>query len=302
MDGGSAVRFTGVAGGSLAKLEVDGASAGALYLTKGTSGITVANNSIHDTFGSAIWEDDCGAASAKNCDPSTPPSNNTYISNTVTDTAMNGLAAISIDDGNGLSHASIKNNIVSWDRQPSPGNPQAHCIQVNNASFVDVTDNSCSGTPWDGIAVTAGTGGKCQSVTIQGNMIQNSGAGSGGGSGIVIYDDPNGLGVAQFSITYNTISTAADDGIRVYDASESALLQNGQVQHNTITLADQRSPGSRFGIDVEHSASISVASNTISCNGKCIAVGVNVDASTSTSPTLQSNTVTDILGQPLRIN
>jgi len=302
MDGGSAVRFTGVAGGSITKLEVDGASAGALYLTKGTNGVTVGNNFVHDTFGSAIWEDDCGAANAQNCNPSTPPSNNSYVSNTVTDTAMDGLAAISIDDGNGLSHATIKNNTVSWDRQPPPSNPQAHCIQVNNASFVDVTNNSCNGTPWDGIVITTGSGGKSQSVTIQGNTIQSSGAGSGGGSGIVVYDDPQGLGLTQFTVTYNTISTAADDGIRVYDASGSALVQNGQVQHNTVTLVDQRSPGSRFGIDVEHSAGISVASNTISCNGKCIAVGVNVDASTATTPTLQSNTVTDILGQALLIH
>ena len=77
LDGGSAIRFSGVTNGSITHVEVDGASAGALYLTKGTSHSTVANNFIHDTYGGGIWEDDCGGASATTCAPSSPPMYNT---------------------------------------------------------------------------------------------------------------------------------------------------------------------------------------------------------------------------------
>jgi hypothetical protein len=301
MDGGAAIRFTGVTNGNISEVEVDGSSAGALYLTKGTSSTSVANNSVHDTYGSAIWEDDCSSANAQNCAPSTPSKNNIYQSNTFTNTSLDAGSAILIDDGNGSSNAKIQNNTVSWTKKPIAGNPGIHCIQVNNASYVSVLTNSCTGTPWDGIVVTTGATGKSVGVTIQGNTIQNSGTGINGGSGIVVYDDPKGLGISSFAITSNTITTAADDGIRLMAASKAGNVQQAQVENNTISLADQRSPGSRFGIDIENSASITATANGISCNGKCIAAGVYVSASTATNPTATSNQVTNILGNPLVI-
>jgi len=302
MDGGSAIRFTGVSNGNISKVEVDGASAGALYLTKGTSSTSVSSNFVHDTYGSAIWEDDCGSANAKNCEPSVPPEDNTYDSNTFTNTSLNAGAAIVLDDGNGDSKAVVQKNVISWTHQPNAGNQKVHCIQVNNASDVSVLGNSCSGTPWDGIVITTGATGKSKGVTLQGNSILNSGTSSIGGSGIVVYDDPKGLGISTFTVTSNIITTAADDGIRLRAASKRGNVQNAQIENNTIQMVDQRSPGSRFGIDIEDSASITVDSNMVSCNGKCIAVGVNVNSSSQTTPTAASNQVVNIVGTPLRIN
>ena len=301
MDGGSAVRFTGVTNGNISQLQVDGASAGALYLTKGTSKTSVTGNVVHDTYGAAIWEDDCGAASAVSCAPSVPPTNNVYQSNTFTNTALDAGSAINIDDGNGVSNAMIQNNVVSWTRQPVSGNPGVHCIQVNNASNVTVLTNTCTGTPWDGIVITTGVGGKSAGVTIQGNTIQNSGTGSNGGSGIVVYDAPQGLGVSGFTIASNSITTAADDGIRLYAASKPGNVLDAQVQDNSISMVDQRNPGTRFGVDVEYSAGVTVSSNTITGNGDCIAAGVRVNSSTATEPTATSNTTVDIAGVALLI-
>ena len=301
MDGGSAVRFTGVTNGNISQVQVDGASAGALYLTKGTSKTSVTDNVVHDTYGAAIWEDDCGAASAVNCAPSVPPTNNVYQSNTFTNTALDAGSAINIDDGNGVSNAMIQNNNVSWTRQPVAGNPGVHCIQVNNASNVTVLTNSCTGTPWDGIVITTGVGGKSAGVIIQGNTIQKSGTGSDGGSGIVVYDAPQGLGITGFSIASNSIINAADDGIRLYAASKAGNVQDAQVQDNTIFMVDQRSPATRYGVDIEFSAGITISSNTITGNGECIAAGVRVNSSTATTPTVTSNTTVDIAGVPLLV-
>jgi len=301
MDGGSAVRFTGVRKGNISQVEVDGASAGALYLTKGTSSTSVTNNNVHDTYGSAIWEDDCGAASGQNCLPSVPPANNVYESNTFTNTSLDMGSAILMDDGSGASNALVQNNAIGWNRQTITGNPEVHCIQVNNASYVKVLTNSCSGTPWDGIVITTGNNGQSLGVSIQGNTIQNSGTASQGGSGIVVYDAPQGLGISGFTISSNSITTAADDGIRLYAASKPGNVQQAQVEGNTVSMVDQRSPGSRFGIDIEYAAAISASSNNIQCNGKCIAVGVRVNSSIATSPTTASNQVVNILGVPLLI-
>lgn len=303
MDGGSAVRFTGVTNGNISQVEVDGASAGALYLTKGTSDSSVSSNVIHDTYGSAIWEDDCGAASSKNCAPSVPPVNNTYEANTFTDTSLDMGSAIVLDDGNGRSNAIVKSNTISWTRAPIEGNfPGVHCIQVNNASNVSVLDNTCLGTPWDGIVVTTGKAGKSTGVTIRGNTIQKSGTAATGGSGIVVYDDPKGLGISGLTIAANSIMTASDDGIRLYAASKPGNIQSATIQNNTVELVDQRNPGSRYGIDIEYSADVTANANSITGNGKCIAVGVNVNSSPGTAPTDSSNVVIDILGTPLLIH
>jgi hypothetical protein len=302
MNGGSAIRFTGVTTGSISSVEVDGASAGALYLTAGTSNITVTKNYVHDTYGAGIWEDDCGAANAQNCVPSKPATNNIYDSNILTNTTLDALTALDIDDGNGASNAIVRNNTISWNRPPVDGNNQVGCIQVNNASGVSVLNNSCSGSPWNGIVITTGVTGYSNNVTIQGNTIQNSGTSAIGGAGIVVYDAPQGLGVSGFVISYNTISTVADNGITLFAASKPGNVHDGQILNNSVAMADQRSPGSSFGIDIEHSASIAVASNTISCNRKCIAVGVNINGSSLTTPTVASNQVIDILGQALLIH
>ena len=300
-DGGSAIRFNQVISGNISYVEVDGASAGAFYLTKGTSSVSVTNNSVHDTYGSAIWEDDCGGSSATSCSPSVPPKDNVYQANTFTNTSLAAGGSISIDDGNGVSNALIENNTVSWNRLPLPGNAGVHCIGVNNASNVSVLSNSCTGTPWDAIVITTGVTGKSAGVTIQGNTILNSGTASNGGSGIVVYDAPLGKGVSGFTIASNTITTAATDGIRLHAASKPGNVQNGQITNNVIRMVDQRSPGSRFGIDVEDSASISINSNSVTGNGKCIAVGVRFDASSGTAPTSASNQVANILGPPLLV-
>jgi hypothetical protein len=301
MDGGSAVRFTGVAGGRITQVEVDGATAGALYVTGGTSNVTVANNYVHDTYGAGIWEDDCSGLNAQNCSPSKPPVNNIYDSNMLTNTTLAMLSALDLDDGNGVSNAILRNNTISWTRQPVAGNPNVQCIQVNNASNVTVSNNSCSGTPWNGIVITTGPGGFSKGVTIQGNTIQNSGTASSGGSGIVVYDAPTGQGISGFNVSDNMISTAANDGISLYPASKPGNVHDGHLLNNSITLVDQKSPGSNFGIDVESSAAITVSANTITCNGKCIAAGVNVHGSTATTPKATDNQTFDILGLPLVI-
>ena len=218
MDGGSAVRFTGVNKGSIQHVEVDGASAGALYLTAGTSNVSVANNFVHDTYGAGIWEDDCSGANAHDCMPSKPAANNLYDSNTLTNTTLAALSAINLDDGNGSAHAIIRNNTISWTRAPRPGNNQVQCIQVNNASDVSVINNSCSGTPWNGIVITTGPDGSCRNITVQGNIILDSGSAPSGGSAIAIYDAPQGKGISAFTLSDNRISKAANHGISVFSA------------------------------------------------------------------------------------
>jgi hypothetical protein len=301
MDGGSAVRFTGVTSGTITQVEVDGSSAGALYLTKGTSNSAVTNNNIHDTYGSGIWEDDCGSANAQNCAPSSPPANNLYDSNTLTNTSLAMTTAMTLDDGGASSHAVVQNNKISWSRSPLPGYNQVHCIQTNNVADVSVLNNTCTSTPYDAIIITTGGGAASQRITIQGNTILSTGTSTLGGSGIVVYDDPTGGGISGFTLASNTITTAASDGIRIYSASKTGGIHDGTIQNNTIAMTDQLKPGTRFGIDIEHSASISANSNAISCNGACIAVGVNVSDSPATTPATSSNQVVDIVGLPLLI-
>jgi hypothetical protein len=302
MDGGSAIRFTGVNSGSITQVEVDGASAGALYLTKGTSNSVVSNNNIHDTYGSGIWEDDCGSANAQDCSPSSPPANNTYDSNTLTNTSLAMLTAIALDDGGASSHAIVENNTISWNRAPLTGYEQVHCIQVGNVADVNVLNNRCTSTPYDAIIITSGGGAASQRITLQGNTILSTGTSKLGGSGIVVYDDPTGAGISVFTIASNTITTAATDGIRIYSAAATGAVHNGTIQNNTIQMTDQMKPGTRYGIDIEHSSSITASSNSISCNGSCIAVGVNVSDSPSTVPTSSSNQVVNIFGVPLLIH
>ena len=301
MDGGSAIRFTGVTNGSISNVEVDGASAGALYLTAGTSNVSVTNNLVHDTYGAGIWEDDCGGENAHNCLPSKPPANNIYDSNTLTNTTLAALSALDFDDGNGSSHAIVRNNTISWTRSPLAGNNEVQCIQINNTSDVSVMNNTCSGTPWNGIVITTGPSGYSKGVEISSNTIQNSGGGAIGGAGIVVYDDPAGAGVSGFTVSYNTISSTADNGITVYAASKPGNVHDGQILNNSVVLADLRVPGSSVGIDVEHSASMTVAANDISCNGTCIAAGVKVVDSAATTPAMSTNQVVNILGQALVI-
>jgi hypothetical protein len=301
MDGGSAVRFTGVSYGSISSVEVDGASAGALYLTAGTSHITVTKNYVHNTYGAAVWEDDCGASSATSCAPSLPPSYNVYSGNTVTDTAFNSYTAISIDDGGGVSNAVIQNNAVSWTRLPTVGTLQNGCIGVGNATNVSVLNNTCTNAPWDGITVTAGGGAQDANITLQGNTITSPGRGNLGGNGITVYNGVSGKGITGVTLAYNTISNAAANGIQFNDASMRGAITGGEVVHNTITMVDQRFPGTAFGVDVEYSEAAFVSGNQIQCNGECIAVGVNVNQSKGTQPTAADNTVANILGVPLRI-
>jgi len=302
LDGGAAIRFSGGSHGSITKVEVDGATAGALYLTKGVTNSVVAGNYIHDTYGAGIWEDDCGGASATSCAPSSPPHNNVYDSNTLTNTSMMMLSAITLDDGGGSSNAIVKNNKVSWTHPALPANPQVHCIQVGNTADVTILNNTCTGTPWDAIAVTTANGAKSQRITIQGNVLNSSGSQGPGGSGIVIFDDPKGGGISGITINYNNIAVSMVDGIRVYSASGAGHVRNVQVTHNTVSMVDQRAPGTRFGIDVEFSANVTISGNTISCNGKCIAAGVNINSSTGVAPTAAANQVSDIEGQALEIH
>jgi hypothetical protein len=302
MDGGSAIRYTGVSHGSISKVEVDSSTAGALYLTKGSSYISVAHNFVHDTFGSGIWEDDCGSANAQNCFPSIPPKNNVYEANVLTNTSLAMLAALTTDDGGETSHAIIKGNTISWTHPPNLGTQLVHCIQISNTIDVTVLNNSCVGTPWDAIVVTTGNGNKAGQITIKGNTMTASGSPSVGGSGVVIYDDPGGGGISGLTITHNSITTAAEDGIRLYSASKPGHVSNATVLNNSIQLVDQRMPGSRYGVDVEFSSNVTVSGNTISCNGNCIASGVNINTSTLTTPSAAANPVTDILGPPLTIH
>jgi Right handed beta helix region len=300
MDGGSAIRFTGVTYGSITGVEVDGATAGALYFTKGTSQSSMTNNFVHDTYGSGIWEDDCGSASAVSCAPSTPPTNNVYQSNILTNTSLEMSTAMAMDDGGHSSYAVVKGNTIAWTRPLVAGNDSVFCIQINNASDVNVANNDCNATPYDGIVITTGPGGQSQRVTIQGNTIRSSGTLGVGGSGIAVYNGAQGNGISGFAITGNTITTAMDDGIFVEPVIAGSIY-GGQIMNNSIYLADQGSPGTRFGINVVNSASIIIQSNAIACNGRCIAAGVNIRNSPLTDPGLLSNQVTDILGPPLVI-
>jgi len=301
MAGGSAVRFSGVSYGSISSLEVDGSSAASLYVTAGTSHVSVTNNNIHDVYGAAIWEDDCGAASAESCSPSLPPSNNVYSGNTVTDAAYYSYSTISLDDGNGVSNAVIANNVISWTRVPVLGNGENACIGVNNVTNASVLNNTCTMAPWYGISVTTGDGGQDSNVTLQGNTITSPGWGAVGGDGIVVYNGPQGKGISGVTLAYNMISNVASSGIHFIDSALKGAITGGEALHNTITMADQKYPGTSFGIDVEYSGAITVSGNQIQCNGKCIAAGVNVYQSKGTQPAAADNSVTNILGVALRI-
>jgi hypothetical protein len=303
LDGGSAVRFTGVTGGRIQTLEIDGASAGAIYLTGGTSQVTVSGNNIHDTYGAGIWEDDCSGANNQNCLPSRPPSGNIYKGNTLRNTALAALSAIDLDDGSAVSGAVVANNTVTWTRLPLPGNNMVHCIQLNNASGVRVKDNTCTGTPWDGIVVTTGPGGSANADTIEDNVVNASGRSSIGGSGIVIYNDPKGLGISRFVLRGNVVSGSASDGIVLYSASGARGVQDGSVLRNKILNADQQNPGRCSGIHLVKTVNAKVAGNTVHGGGKSIAFGVLLESSPGTgiSPTSNSNQVTAILGPVLSI-
>jgi hypothetical protein len=303
MEGGSAVRFSGVNKGNIDHVEVDGAAGAALYLTKGAANILVSNNFVHDTYAAAVWEDDCGAANDRNCEPSLPPSHNIFESNTFTNTSLDLGTALVLDDGGGSSYAIIRDNTISWNRQAvsENTNPGVHCIQINNTSWATVVHNNCNGTPWDGIAVTTGRTGKSVGVTIDNTTIKNSGTGPKGGAGIVVYNDPQGRGISGFAITSNTITAAADDGIRLVSASNPEGLRDGRVENNKIQNVDQRSPGKGYGIAIRNATNITVNSNYISCNGRCIAAGVYVKSSPGVSPAANANQVVNILGPPLSI-
>lgn len=300
--GGSAVRLSNVRGGSVTQLEIDGAAAGAIYLTGGTTNVEVSGNSIHDTYGAGIWEDDCGGANSANCLPSLPPSNNVYESNTLVDTTQAQLAAIDLDDGNGSANAMVRNNTISWTHGPLASNPQVHCIQVNNASDATVSGNTCKNTPWDAIVITTGVTGFSKNVAIQNNTMTSSGLASNGGSGIVVYDDVRGLGISAFTIAYNIITTAADDGIRVYAASKPGNIHDGTIANNTIHNSDQRKKGTRYGIDIERSVNVQARDNTITGDGTCIAVGINAVGTGSTATAFASNTILSILGVPIDVH
>lgn len=301
MGAGSAVRFSGVRYGAISNLEVDGASAGALYFTKGTSNSSMVGNNIHDTYGSGIWEDDCGSISSSSCAPSRPPANNSYLLNTLTNTSLASQVALSLDDGNASSFAIVKGNIISWTRRMIAGTPfAAQCIQANNTSDASIVNNTCTGTPWNGIVITTGVAGQSKRVTIQGNVIQNSGTSYRGGNGIVIYDDPRGNGISGFNVIHNTITRSSLDGILV-EPWQQNHIHDGQVSNNTVQLSDQRSPGSHFGIEVVRSSGIQVTSNTISCDGRCIAAGIRIQSSPSTTPASTANFVTNILGPSLLV-
>jgi hypothetical protein len=303
MSGGAAVRFNGVSYGSISNVEIDGGAAGVIYLTAGTAHISVTDNNIHDTYGAGIWEDDCGGASATTCAPSLPPSNNVFSGNTITNVGGNGYSAIGVDDGNGISNAIIQNNTVSWTHLPTNenGNVLTGCIGVNNVNTLSILNNTCTMVEWNGIFVTTGVGGKSSNVTIQGNTITSTGVGPLGGDGIVVYNHPQGNGISGVVVAYNTISNAAANGIVVNDAMQVGLISGTQVQQNSISMVDQRNPGTSYGIDVEYSGSFLLQSNVIRCNGACIAAGVYVHASTGAMPTAAQNQVTDILGVPLKI-
>jgi hypothetical protein len=301
MDGGSAVRFTGVSYGSITAVEVDGASAAALYITAGTSHSSVTDNNIHDVYGAAIWEDDCGAASSQSCAPSLPPSYNTYSGNTVRDASFYTYTAISIDDGNGVANAVIENNSVSWTRLPALGSGQNGCIGVNNATNVSVLNNTCTMAPWDGIVVTTGVSGVDKNITVQGNTIDSAGRGPIGGNGITVYNGPKGEGIVDITLAYNSITNVAANGIQLNDSAMAGSITGGQVVHNTITLADLRIPGTTFGIDVEYGGVVVVTANVVQGDGRCISAGVNVNHSNGTTPGTSDNVVSNILGIPLQI-
>jgi hypothetical protein len=300
--GGSALRLSGITGGSVTQLEIDGATAGAIYLTSGTSNVEVSGNTIHDTWGAGIWEDDCGGANASNCLPSLPPSNNVYASNTLTNTTQAQLAAIDLDDGNASVKAQVKDNVISWTHGPLASNPGVHCIQVNNGSDVSVTGNSCTGTPWDAIVVTTGPGGQSTGVTLQSNTINTTGFDSMGGSGIVVYDAPQGLGISSFTVAGNTIVTAGDDGIRLQADSKPGNIHDGTVSGNTIHDSDQRIKGTRFGIDLVGTLNIDTQSNTITGDGTCIAVGINAIQTGLTTAAFSTDMISAIIGVPLDVH
>jgi hypothetical protein len=301
LDGGSAIRFSGVNDGTISHVEVDGSSAGGLYFTKGTSNSTMSDNYIHDTYGSGIWEDDCGGASASSCAPNQPPVSNVYESNVLTDTAFAMSTAMTLDDGGASSKAIVQNNVISWTATKAGSSTQTFCIQVSNVSDVNIVGNSCTAAPHDGIVVTVDSGNQSNNVVLQGNTITSPGTSSSGGSGIVIYSDPTGVGISNFTISNNIISKAANDGIEIHSGGSVGGVHNGKLMNNTISFVDQRMPGSSFGISIEDSASIVAMGNTISADGKSIAAGINIDQSTGSTPSISDNTVIDILGMPLQV-
>ena len=169
------------------------------------------------------------------------------------------LAAITTDDGGASSRAVIRNNIVSWTHPPLPNSPKVHCIQIGNTADVTVAKNTCTGTPWDAIAVTTANGQKSQRIVIEGNTLAASGSPAVGGSGVVIYDDPLGGGISEVTISGNNISIAADDGVRLYSASDPGGIDGAQIVNNTILMVDQRSPGTRYGVDIEFSSHVTAS-------------------------------------------
>ena len=301
MGGGSAIRFSGVKNGSITNVEVDGAAAGAIYLTKGTSDSLVSNNYIHDTYGSGIWEDDCGSMNAHDCAPASPPLNNVYRKNTLVNTSLSMTTAIVTDNGGASTHTRIEGNSISWSRAPLDGYEQVHCIQVGHAADVSVVKNQCIGTPYDAIVVTTGNGTSSRRITIQRNIVRQTGSSKYGGTGIVVYGDPTGGEISEFTIEHNIVAIAKTDGIRLVSAGERGSVHDGRVEHNVISMPDQLAPGTRFGIDVEHCVKVEVVANRISCGSRCVAAGINIVDLAGNIPGSGSNRISKITGPELRI-
>ncbi len=304
LDGGSAIRFSAVAQGSIQSVEIDGAAAGAIYLTTGTSHVTVSGNNIHDTYGSGIWEDDCGGVDATDCSPSTPPSYNSYTGNTLLNTARLSYSAIGFDDGGSSSNALVEKNIIAWTTTFVPIKNGGFCIGLNNVSNASVLDNTCTDSPYDGIALSTGVSGSAVGDDIEGNIITSSGRSAQGGDGIVVYNAPTGKGISGFTIKGNTISLSSSDGIALYSMSGPGGIHDGIVEGNTITNVDQGDPGTSFGIQLDDVAGTTVLSNVIEGGGTSIAVGLMFTGSSGTGVSQQvlGNTVQDILGPDLEVN
>lgn len=298
-NGGSAIRFSGVSKGLIKSIEIDGSSAGAIYLTKGSSGVVVSNNYIHDTEGSAIWEDDCSTASQWSCAPSSPPYRNVIQANQIVDSSLDMLTAISLDDGNATTNTIVDDNQISWTTKVIAA-PHVHCIQVGDVSHATISNNSCTNTPWDAIAVVTGVNGVTSNVTIAGNTLTNSGTHPSEGSGVVVYAGQQSREIDDIKVIDNVVDIASDDGIRLATPGSDRSINGVSITGNVVHDSDHREPGSHSGIYIKNGVNVIVNGNVISGDSMYIADGVRVDP-VGDSISLEGNTVKDILGIPYSV-
>ena len=229
-DGGSAVRLSGVQGGTLRNVEMSGGSAALLWLNAGTSSYTVTASFLHHGYGnSAIWEDDCSAGdNTTDCGASVPPTGNSIVRNTfVENGTTGGLAQIVLDSGGHGTHTRVIGNLIEG--RPEPLNHSIKGIQLNNAGDAIVSRNRVRNVRGNGIAVTVSPRMTLRNILISENVVEGGCA----DAAITLYTSPGGH-IEDTTIRGNYVSATEGKGIALY-STDATEIRGTTIVNNSLT-------------------------------------------------------------------